>query len=216
MECIMQGIIETQHVEGLAVLLQGLCGCQRQAVKIHDLFLRSGPNLGQGSSEIHLLCDLSQQEPHWSVKHVGGAMRGAGADQMPALVRSVLNCRTSTNALRFFYALGYKLDHELLQMGFKFQFHKVVPITVSVTSVCKIPKLHVIEEAVPITPGLQLVEVTASASVDNYSEVAAAVSGFAEHLAPLLHLSKPSVLTGIVPTASAAANSLTSRATKMP
>lgn len=212
----MQGIIETQHVEGLAVLLQGLCGSQRQGVKIHDLCLKSGPNLGQGSSEVHLLCDLSQQEPHWSVRHVGGAMRGAGADQMPALVRSILNCRTSNNALRFFYTLGYKLDHELLQIGFKFQFHKVVPITVSVTSVCKIPKLHVIEEAVPITSGLQLVEITASASVDNYSEVAAAVSGFAEQLAPLLHLSKPGIITGVVPTASSAANALTSRATKVP
>ncbi|KAH7288705.1 hypothetical protein KP509_31G037700 [Ceratopteris richardii] len=184
MECIMQGIIETQHVEGLAVLLQGLCGSQRQAVKIHDLCLKSGPNLGQVPSEMHLMCDLSHQEPRWIVRHVGGAMRGAGAEQMPALVRSVLNCRISNNALRFFHSLGYKLDHELLQTGFKFQFHKVVPITVSVTSVCKIPKLHMIEEAVPITPGLQLVEVSASTSGDNYTEVAAAVSGLAEQLAP--------------------------------
>lgn len=211
----MQGIIETQHVEALAVLLQGLCGSQRQAVKVHELCLKSGPNLGQGSSEVHLLCDLSQ-EPHWSVRHVGGAMRGAGADQMHALVRSILNCRTSNNALRFFYALGYKLDYELLQVGFKFQFHKVVPITVAVTSVCKIPKLHAIDEAVPITSGLQLVEITASASADNYSEVAAVIAGFAEHLAPLLHLSKPGVITGVIPTASSAAASLTSRATKVP
>ena len=159
---------------------------------------------------MHVLCDLSENDPLWyitileyylleismfdiwqhilqcirSVRHIGGAMRGAGADQMPALVRSVLNCKTSKNALRFFKSLGYKLDYELLRVGFKFQFQKVVPIMISVSSICKMPKLHAIDEAMPISMGLQLVEIAASASADNYTEVATAVASFAEHLAP--------------------------------
>lgn len=209
-------IIEVQHVEALEVLLQGLCGSERQVVKVHELCLKNGPNLGQVSSELHVQCNLFQQEPSWTVRHVGGPMRGAGADQLPALVRSILQCKISNNALRFFYALGYKLDYELLRIGFKFQFHRVVPITVTVSSVCKIPKLHAIDEAVPVTPGIQLVEITAPASTDNYSEVVAAIASFAEYLAPLLHLSKPGTITGIVPTASSAAAALTSRATKVP
>lgn len=216
MECIVQGIIEDQHVGALEVLLQGLCGSQRQDVKVHELSLKSVPNLGQASSELHLSCDLSLSEPFWTVRHVGGPMRGAGADQLPALVRSILECKISNNALRFFHALGYKLDYELLRIGFEFQFQSVVPITVAVTSIWKIPKLHAIDEAVRITLGIQLVEITAPASPDNYNEVVAAMASFAEYLAPLLHLSKPGVVAGVVPTASSAAASLTSRAMKMP
>eukprot|EP00249_Psilotum_nudum_P010888 c22831_g1_i2 orf=651-1085(-) len=138
-------------------------------------------------------------------------MRGAGAEQLPALVRSVLETSVSKNVLRFFYALGFKLDYELLRVGFLFRFHKGVPITATVTSICKIPKLHAVDEAVPATPGIHLVEITAPASTDNYNEVVAAIASFAEYLAPLLHLSKPGVVTGVVPTASSAAASLTSR-----
>ena len=35
-----------KHVEALAVLLQGLCGSHRQVMKVHELCLKSGPNLG--------------------------------------------------------------------------------------------------------------------------------------------------------------------------
>ncbi|XLT09963.1 hypothetical protein HN51_055756, partial [Arachis hypogaea] len=65
-------------------------------------------------------------------------------------------------------------------------------------------------EAVPVTPGIQLVEVTAPATGETYAEVASAVSSFCEYLAPLLHLSKPGISTRIVPTAVAAATSLMS------
>jgi hypothetical protein len=65
MECVVQGIIETQHVEALEILLQGLCGVQRERLRVHELCLRSGPNLGVVSSEVRLLCDLDQPEPTW-------------------------------------------------------------------------------------------------------------------------------------------------------
>ncbi|KAJ7556403.1 hypothetical protein O6H91_05G081600 [Diphasiastrum complanatum] len=211
MECVVQGIIETQHVEALQVLLQGLCGGRQEKLKIHEICLKSGTNLGVEASEVHLLCSLSQTDPVWTVRHVGGPMRGAGAEQLPAHVRSVLESSISSNALRFFYALGYKMDYELVRIGYVFQFQRVVPITVTATMLCKVPKLHAIDEAIPVTPGIQLVELTAPASTENYSEAVGAISSFAEHLAPLIHLSKPGVPTGVVPTASTAAASLVSR-----
>ncbi|CAA3011778.1 Hypothetical predicted protein [Olea europaea subsp. europaea] len=145
-----------------------------------------------------------------TVRHIGGAMRGAGAEQIPVLVRTLNESKVSKNALRFFYSLGYKLDHELLRVGFAFHFQKGAQITVTVSSVNKMLKLHATDEAVPVTPGIQLVEVTAPASSENYTEVVVAVSSFCEYLAPLLHLSKPGVSTGVVPTAAAAAASLMS------
>lgn len=123
-----------------------------------------------------------------TVRHVGGAMRGAGAEQLPALVRPVLEAVISSNSLRFMYALGYKLDYELLRSGFSFKIHKTVPInvsiTISVTSVNRLPKMHALDESVPVTPGLQIVQLSAPASPDNYSDVVAAISSFAEFLAP--------------------------------
>ncbi|KAH9315989.1 hypothetical protein KI387_024616, partial [Taxus chinensis] len=183
-ECIVQGIIETQYVEALEVLLQGLCGVQKEKLKVHELLLKSGPNLGSSLSEVRLLCSLEQPEPIWTVAHIGGALKGAASDQVSALVRNREDSRVSCNALRFFYALGYKLDHELLRVGFEFHIQRAVRITVSVTTVHKIPKLHAIDEAVPVTPGLQLVEVSASSTSDTYQEAVAAISSFSEFLAP--------------------------------
>lgn len=210
MECVVQGIIETQHVEALEILLQGLCGVHRERLRIHEICLKSGPSLGTVASEVRLLCDLEQPEPTWTVRHVGGSMRGAGADQISVLVRPTVESKVSKNVLRLFYSLGYKLDHELLKVGFAFHFQRGAQITVIVSSVNKMLKLHATDEAVPVTPGIQLVEVTAPTTTENYTEVVAAVSSFCEHLAPLLHLSKPGISTGVVPTAAAAAASLMS------
>ncbi|KAL6551644.1 Mediator of RNA polymerase II transcription subunit 18 [Orobanche gracilis] len=187
MECVVQGIIETKHVEALEILLQGLCGVHRESLRIHELCLKSVPNLGLVSSELRLLCDLEQPEPTWTVRHIGGAMRGSGAELISVLVRTMAESKVSKNALRLFYALGG------------------APITVTVSSVNKMLKLHATDEAVPLTPSIQLVEVTAPASSEKYAEVGSAVTSFCEYLAPLLHLSRPGVSTGIVPTAAAAA-----------
>lgn len=111
-------------------------------------------------------------------------MRGAGAEQLSVLVRTMEESKASKNVLRFFYALGYKLDHELLRVGFAFHFHRGAQITVTVSSINKMLKLHATDEAIPVTPGMQLVEVTAPASSDNYTEVVASMSSFCEHLAP--------------------------------
>ncbi|KAH1082653.1 hypothetical protein J1N35_022414 [Gossypium stocksii] len=201
---------DLQYVEALEILLQGLCGVNKERLRVHEICLKSGPNLGFVASEVRLLCDLEQSEPTWTVKHVGGAMRGAGAEQISVLVRSMVESKASKNVLRLFYALGYKLDHELLRVGITFHFQRGAQITVTVSSVNKMLKLHATDEAVPVTPGIQLVEVTAPATSENYNEVVAAVSSFCEYLAPLLHLSKPGVSTGVVPTAAAAAASLMS------
>ncbi|KAL7245074.1 hypothetical protein ACSBR2_000419 [Camellia fascicularis] len=220
MECVVQGIIETPHVEALEILLQGLCGVHKERLRIHELCLKSAPNLdknevdallsGVVASEVRLLCDLEQPEPTWTVRHVGGAMRGAGAEQISVLVRTMVESKVSKNVLRLFYALGYKLDYEQLRVGFAFHFQRGAQITVTVSSINKMLKMHATDEAMPVTPGIQLVEVTAPASSENYTEVAASVSSFCEYLAPLLHLSKPGVSTGVVPTAAAAAASLMS------
>lgn len=115
-------------------------------------------------------------------------MRGAGAEQLPALVRPVLEAGISNNSLRFMYALGYKLDYEMLRTGFSFQMHRTVPIavaiTIAVTAVHRLPKVHAVDDAQPVTPGLHMVQLTAPASPDNYSDVVNAISALAEHLAP--------------------------------
>lgn len=112
-------------------------------------------------------------------------MRGQGADQISVLVRNAVESKASKNVLRFFYALGYKLDHELLRVGFTFHFHRgAAHITVTVSSINKMLKLHATDEAVPVTPGMQLVEVKAPASSENYTDVVAAMASFCEHLAP--------------------------------
>lgn len=111
-------------------------------------------------------------------------MRGSGAEQLAVMVRTMVESKASKNILRFFYLLGYRLDHELLKVGSTFRFQRGVRITVSVTSVNRLPRLHAAEEAVPVAPGIQLVEVTAPAAGDNYNEVAAAISSFCEFLTP--------------------------------
>ncbi|KAM0011999.1 putative mediator complex, subunit Med18 [Helianthus debilis subsp. tardiflorus] len=114
-------------------------------------------------------------------------MRGAGADQISVLVRPMVESKASKHVLRLFYLLGYKLDHELLRVGFAFHFQRGAQITVTVSSYSKLLKLHAtesIDDNVPVTPGIQMVEVTAPASAENYTEVAAAVSSFCEYLAP--------------------------------
>lgn len=111
-------------------------------------------------------------------------MRGSGAEQISVLVRTMVESKAGKNVIRLFYSLGYKLDHELLRVGFSFSFHRGAPITVTVSSVNKLPKLHAIDEAEPVTLGIQLVEITAPATADNYAEVVTAVSSFCEYLAP--------------------------------
>ncbi|KAL5729000.1 hypothetical protein ACHQM5_002014 [Ranunculus cassubicifolius] len=233
------------HIEALEILLHSLCGVHKQQFRIHEFCLRSMQisvsittffrsvhivrNMiktdtlhiylflpGSVSSEVRILCDLEQAVPTWIVRHIGGSMRGAGAEQMSVLVRSVVESKASKNIFRFFYALGYKLDHELLKVGFSFHFQRTTQL-----------KLHAIEEAVPVAPGIQLVEVTSLSATENYNEVVSAISSFSEYLAPysnfcgwvqtisifllcifsftLLHLSKPGVPSGVVPTAAAAA-----------
>eukprot|EP00897_Mesotaenium_endlicherianum_P003153 jgi/Mesen1/2866/ME000174S02117 len=161
---------------------------------------------GAISSEVRLLCSLSPgADPAWSLRHVGSAMRGAGADVLPAQIRPSLEVHISENALPFLTAVGFRLDHEALHTGFLFSFYRATWMKVAVTSVHRLPKLHAVDEAVPLTPGLHLVDLTAPATADNYSDVSAALAAFAEFLAPLVKLSKPGTPAGIVPTAGTAA-----------
>lgn len=58
-------------------------------------------------------------------------MRGAwaDADQVSVMVRTMIEIKVSKNAFRMFYALGYKLDHELLKVGFAFHFQRTAHIS---------------------------------------------------------------------------------------
>jgi mediator of RNA polymerase II transcription subunit 18 len=47
MECVVEGFIEAKHVDALEVLLQGLCGSHRETVKVHEICLKTDPNLGK-------------------------------------------------------------------------------------------------------------------------------------------------------------------------
>ncbi len=64
-----------------------------------------------------------------------------------------------------------------MKVGFAFRLQQGSQITVTVTSAYNMPKLHSTDEAVPINPSIQLVEITAPAA-DNYSEVVSAVTSF--------------------------------------
>ncbi|KAL4575312.1 hypothetical protein LXL04_022154 [Taraxacum kok-saghyz] len=104
----------------------------------------------------------------------------------PVLMRTMVESKTSKNVLRLFYLLGYKLDHELLRVGFAFHFQRGVQIAVTVSYVNKMLKLHATDEAIPVTPSIQLVEVTAPASAENYTDVAAAISSITQILLKIL------------------------------
>lgn len=219
-ECIVEGVIETQHVKALEVLLQGISGTKKKKVKVHEIVLKSVRNLGKSVQELRLHCSLEEPQPSWTVIHIGGGMRGATAEKIPALVRNREDSKVSNRALGFFNRLGYKFDHELLRVGFTFKTIQSVTteaaemdfeITISVTSIHKIPKIFEIDTAEPLTPGLHLVEVSTPTSAENFLEAATAISTFSELLAPLLHLSKPGDITGLSSTASAAAASIMSR-----
>lgn len=43
----MVDLLVMQHVDALEVLLQGLSGVPKERVRVHELCLKSGPNLGQ-------------------------------------------------------------------------------------------------------------------------------------------------------------------------
>lgn len=165
------------------IISQNLC------LLVKGLGFRSGPKKDYNSFFLRIASDvLSHVTQGRSVRHVGGAMRGAGAEQLPAVVRPVLEAEISNNALRFMYALGYKLDYEMLRIGFSFQLHRTVPIavtiTIAVTALHRLPKTHAVDDVQPITPGLQMVHLSAPASPDNYTDVVNAISALAEHLAP--------------------------------
>lgn len=208
MECVLQGVIQTKFVGALRELLQGLTGAPLEQIRTHLLLLTTSPNVGAVSSQLQLLCDLAGPSPKWTLRHEGGAMRGAGAEQLPVLVRPVVATPVTPNALPFFAALGFALNYEALLSGFRFAFHRGARMEVRVTSVGRLPELHATGDAEPLTPGLHLVEVVAPATAENYADVSAAMVVVAEHLSPLLRLSKPGVPTGLVDSAATAAATL--------
>ncbi|XP_047067456.1 mediator of RNA polymerase II transcription subunit 18-like [Lolium rigidum] len=95
-----------QHVEAPEVLLRGLSGVQEECVRVHELCLESRPNLGVLPSEVCVLCDLAQPTPYWTIRHVGGSMIGAAAEQISIVVRTVVESKASSNVLRYIYTTG--------------------------------------------------------------------------------------------------------------
>ncbi|XP_044948777.1 uncharacterized protein LOC123398361 [Hordeum vulgare subsp. vulgare] len=157
-----------QHVEALEVLLQGLSGVPKERVRVHELCLKSVPMLGAVPSEVRLLCDLAQPTPSWTIRHVGGAMRGAGAEQISILVRTIVESKASSTVLRYFYGIGYKLDHEILKVGFAFRFQRGAQFTMTVISANKMPKLHATDEAVQVTPGSRVSRLLVKGSISQF------------------------------------------------
>ena len=111
-------------------------------------------------------------------------MRGAGAEQLAALVRSSLESPVRPSPLHFFQALGLQVDYEFLRTGFLFHLSTPHSPTIKVVSISSFPHLHVVDEAVAVTPGLHLVEVVASATSENYTEVVGSLVAVAEQLTP--------------------------------
>ena len=111
-------------------------------------------------------------------------MRGAGADQLAALVRSSLESPIRPAPLHFLQALGLQVDYEFLRTGFSFRLSSPHSPCIKVVAVSSLPHLHAVDEAVAVTPGLHLVEVVASATAENYAEVVGSLVALAEQLTP--------------------------------
>lgn len=46
-QVVLNMIYILQHVEALEILLQGLCGVHKERLRIHEICLKNGPNLGE-------------------------------------------------------------------------------------------------------------------------------------------------------------------------
>ena len=59
-------LFPAQHVEALEILLQGLCGVHRERLRIHELCLKSFPNLGKWIFLYECPTKISQVKlTHW-------------------------------------------------------------------------------------------------------------------------------------------------------
>ncbi|CAI5469912.1 unnamed protein product [Closterium sp. Yama58-4] len=188
MECVVQGIIESKHVRALAELIEGMTGAREEKLDLHQLVYRNAPNIGAIPCEVRLECPLNCTPPIWTMTHVGGAMRGAGADQLACLVRSIVRVRASPSVIHLVPAIGLRLDHELIRRGSAFDFaHRSHAMRLEAFAPLRLPRQHAVSDAQPLPSlaGLHVVEVTAAAAAaETYTETAAALNSFAETIAP--------------------------------
>ncbi|CAI5461165.1 unnamed protein product [Closterium sp. Yama58-4] len=187
MECVIQGIIESKHVRALVELIEGMTGARVEKLDLHQLVYRNAPNIGAIPCEVRLECPLNCSPPIWTMVHVGGAMRGAGADQLACLVRSIVRVRASPSVIHLVPAIGLRLDHELIRRGSAFDFaHRSHAMRLEAFAPLLLPRQHAVNDAQPLPSlaGLHVVEVTAAATAETYTEIASALNSFAETIAP--------------------------------
>eukprot|EP00475_Leptophrys_vorax_P043254 TRINITY_DN8264_c0_g2_i1.p1 TRINITY_DN8264_c0_g2~~TRINITY_DN8264_c0_g2_i1.p1 ORF type:complete len:235 (-),score=16.57 TRINITY_DN8264_c0_g2_i1:93-737(-) len=204
MECVVQGVIDSKHVRALAELVRGMTGAGEERVDVHQMAFKNAANVGAIPCQVKLECTLNTHPPMWTIVHHGGAMRGTGADQLAAAVRSVVRVRAAPAVLQLLPALGLRLDHELVRRGVAFSFaHRGHSLRLEACTLLRLPRQHAVSEAeqVPQFAGLHAVELTVQAAAESYVDASTALNSFAELIGPLVRLSKPNAMAGLAPSA---------------
>jgi Med18 protein len=71
------------------------------------------------------------QRCRWIVRHEGRPLRGKAAADLPASVRAVTDSKCSgEDVLAFWQAMGFQLDHEMLQEGHLYILGRVTQLQV--------------------------------------------------------------------------------------
>eukprot|EP00898_Chlorokybus_atmophyticus_P002065 jgi/Chlat1/285/Chrsp1S03175 len=141
----------------------------------------------QGAAELRLICNLTNINPDWTLRHVSAAMRGAGAEQLQAVVRTAVESRVGPNALQFFASLGFIADFEFLQEGVVYTLMRGNhTLSIAVSSLHKLMRAQDVSSATPLSPGSWLVEVTVPATSDTYTDAVAAIVTLGDQLYPQL------------------------------
>ncbi|CAI5487687.1 unnamed protein product [Closterium sp. Naga37s-1] len=97
---------------------------------------------------------------------------------------------------------------QLIRRGSAFDFaHRSHAMRLEAFAPLRLPRQHAVSDAQPLPSlvGLHVVEVTAAAAAGTYTETAAALSSFADLIAPLVRLSKPTISAGLSPAAASTA-----------
>ncbi|CAI5533584.1 unnamed protein product [Closterium sp. Naga37s-1] len=123
------------HVRALVELIEGITGAREEKLDLHQLVYRNAPNIGAIPCEVRLECPLNRTPPIWTMVHVGGAMRGAGADQLASLVRSIVRLIRRGSAFDF----AHRSHAMRLEAFAPLRLSPPVPSVLSIPSIPSVP-----------------------------------------------------------------------------
>lgn len=184
------GIVSSADVQAVLGHLQALAGSTSSPLKVHETVLRHGtPTV----ASLRIRTPLNQDDTTGTrsdVRHESKYMASREARKLPASVRTVTSSSCSTDGCyRFWAALGYAVDHELIMDGCSFLIYQEghqVRVALYLLKRLKAPGLVTGAEA--LTEDMQIVDATCSTRPDAYTAAAEAIGALAKSLAPLVDL----------------------------